>query len=239
MAERRMFSKSIIDSDLFLDMPAISQLLYFHLAMRADDDGFVDKPKSVMKLINCKDADLQILIDKKYVIPFESGIVVISHWKKHNYIQRDRYRETSYKAEKNMLAVQDSVYTLDTECIQVVSKMDTQVRLGKVRLEKGKNINIAQKQKTPIKNKYADEVFLSEEEYNKLCSEYSKAFADKCISVLNNYKMSNGKKYKSDYYAIRNWVIDRVKKDNPSLAPMPADRVSAEDLFKNPFIEDQ
>lgn len=142
MAERRMFSKRVIDSDLFLDMPATAQLLYFHLAMRADDDGFIKNPKSIMRIAGCKDDDMKILIAKKLVIPFESGIVVISHWKIHNYIAKDRYKPTDCK-EKQLLKTEDSVYKLDTNCIQgciqPVDEMYTQDRLGKDRLGKDSN----------------------------------------------------------------------------------------------------
>ena len=137
IAERRMFSKSIIDSDAFLDMPITSQLLYFQLAMRADDDGFVNKPKAIMRLCGCKDDDVKILFAKKFLIPFESGVVVIKHWKIHNYIAKDRYTETKYKEEKDLLELdENNAYTLPvdnpyTERIQVVDKMETQVRLGK------------------------------------------------------------------------------------------------------------
>ena len=92
MAERRMFAKTIIDSDAFLDMPVTSQLLYFHLSMRADDDGFINKPKAIMRDCSCKEDDLRLLIAKKFIIPFETGIVVIKHWKIHNYIAKDRYK---------------------------------------------------------------------------------------------------------------------------------------------------
>ena len=87
MAERRMFSKTIIDSDAFLDMPLSTQSLYFHLSMRADDDGFINNPKKIQRMIGCADDDLKLLIAKNFIIPFESGIVVIKHWKIHNYIR--------------------------------------------------------------------------------------------------------------------------------------------------------
>ena len=80
MAERRMFAKTIIDSDAFLEMPATAQMLYFHLAMRADDDGFINNPKRIMRMIGSGDDDLKLLILKKFIIPFESGVVVIKHW---------------------------------------------------------------------------------------------------------------------------------------------------------------
>ena len=148
MAERRMFAKTIIDSDAFLDMPQSTQLLYFHLSMRGDDDGFINNPKTIMRQIGVKDDDMRILCAKKFIIPFESGIVVIKHWKIHNYIQNDRKHDTKYKDELAQLehdenrayrvkrdsqsvVIQDD-NTMDTEWIQDVSKMDTEDRLGKV-----------------------------------------------------------------------------------------------------------
>jgi hypothetical protein len=140
LPERRMFAKTIIDSDAFLDMPTSTQSLYFHLAMRADDDGFINNPKKIQRMIGCSDDDLKLLIAKRFIIPFENGIVVIKHWKIHNYIQKDRYKPTIYQEEKKKLKVKDNggYGLLDTECIQDVSSLETQVRLGKVRLELGK-----------------------------------------------------------------------------------------------------
>jgi uncharacterized phage protein (TIGR02220 family) len=138
-----MFAKTIIDSDAFLEMPQSSQLLYFHLSMRGDDDGFINKPKSIMTMVGCKEDDLKILIAKKFIIPFDTGIVVVKHWKIHNYIAKDRYNETKYKDEKAQLLLdENSAYKLVdnsmyTDCIQVVDECETQVRLGKVRLGKG------------------------------------------------------------------------------------------------------
>lgn len=141
MAERRMFAKTIIDSDAFLDMPSSTQNTYFHLGMRADDDGFVNNPKKIQRMIGATDDDLKLLIAKRFVIPFESGVCVIKHWKIHNYIQKDRYKETVYKDEKSLLTTKENgTYTtnlsdVDTERIQDVSDLDTQVRLGKDRKE--------------------------------------------------------------------------------------------------------
>ena len=103
MAERRMFAKAIIDSDIFLDMPVTARLLYYDLAMRADDDGFINAPKKIMRMIGASQDDLNILILRKFIIHFETGIVVIKHWRIHNYIQNDRYKETVYLEEKNQL----------------------------------------------------------------------------------------------------------------------------------------
>jgi hypothetical protein len=132
MADRRMFSKNIIDSDAFLDMPLEAQALYFHLAMRADDDGFVNNPKKIIRMISSSEDSFKILVLKGFILPFESGIIVIKHWRIHNYIQKDRYKETVYQEERSLLSVKDNgAYTLDTECIQDGYSLDTQVRLGK------------------------------------------------------------------------------------------------------------
>ncbi len=143
MAERRMFAKTIIDSDAFLDMPHSSQLLYFHLSMRADDDGFINNPKKIQRMVGCGDDDLKILIAKNFIIPFESGVVVIKHWKIHNYIRNDRYKETVYQEEKLQLETKENnAYTMrETLGIPNGYQMDTQVRLGKDSIDKD-NINI-------------------------------------------------------------------------------------------------
>ena len=114
MANRRMFSLSVIDTDKFLDMPVSSQLLYFHLGMRADDDGFVSSPKRIARTTNCGDDDLRILATKGYIIPFESGVVVIRHWRQNNQLRSDRYRETVCKNEKATLSIIDNIYIEST-----------------------------------------------------------------------------------------------------------------------------
>lgn len=137
-----MFAKTIIDSDAFLDMPVTAQLLYFHLAMRADDDGFINKPKSIMRMTGATQGDAEILINKKFIIPFESGIVVIKHWKIHNYIRKDMYHETKYKEEKMFLDSDDNgAYRVCNElvtnplqtCNELVTNPSTQDRIGKDR----------------------------------------------------------------------------------------------------------
>ena len=139
MAQRRMFSKKITETDNFLDMPLSSQALYFHLNMGADDEGFIDKVKTIQRTIGASDDDVKILIAKGFIIPFESGVVVIRHWRIHNYIQADRFQSTIHKEEKEQLEFDKSkianIKPLD-QCIQNVYKVDTQVRIGKDRLDK-------------------------------------------------------------------------------------------------------
>jgi hypothetical protein len=137
MAERRMISKKIIDTDAFVDMPISTRLLYYELNWRADDDGFVSSPKKITKMAGCTDDDLKLLILKNFIIPFESGIVLIRDWRIHNYIQKDRYHPTQYLDEYNQVTVEDN--NTYTKCIQSASRLDTEVRLGKDRLESGKD----------------------------------------------------------------------------------------------------
>lgn len=118
MAERRMFAKSIIDSDFFLDMPQSTQLLYFHLSMRADDDGFINNPKSIMRNVKCNEDDLKLLAAKQFIIPFESGVVVIKHWRIHNYIKSDRYKSTIYQEEKSCLSLENNTYIMSGATVE-------------------------------------------------------------------------------------------------------------------------
>lgn len=123
MAQKRMFNNSVVGSDDFLEMPDSSQNLYFHLSMQADDDGFVDNWKSIMRMTGKKEDDLKILIAKSFIIPFDTGILVIKHWRLNNYIQKDRYKETIHKKEKSQLAVgKNNVYELYTDCIHSIDK---------------------------------------------------------------------------------------------------------------------
>jgi len=155
MAQRRMFSKDITEHDSFLEMPLSSQALYFHLGMQADDDGFVS-PNRIMRMIGSQVDDIKILITKRFVLPFEDGIVVIKHWQMNNYIQKDRYKKTKHLEKKALLKLKDNgSYTLDTKCIQ-------NVHAGKVSLDK---VNCAGQSPEELEaqieidmwNKYADD----------------------------------------------------------------------------------
>ena len=131
MAERRMFAKTIVLSDAFLDMPLSTRCLYFTLGMLADDDGFINSPKSIMRQCGASIDDLNLLVAKKFIIPFENGVVVIKHWRIHNYIQKDRYKGTKYIEEKNTLAIDEKgAYTTNKSDVSI---LDTQVRLSQVK----------------------------------------------------------------------------------------------------------
>ena len=139
MAQRRMFSKKITDTDHFLEMPLSTQALYFHLNMGADDEGFIDRARTIQRTIGASNDDMKILISKGFLIPFESGVVVIRHWRIHNYIQSDRFQTTIYQDEKSQLEYDQSKvanFNAGNKCIQNVYNPEPQVRLGKDRLDK-------------------------------------------------------------------------------------------------------
>lgn len=136
MANRRMFSLDVVDTDAFLDLPPSSQALYFHLGMRADDDGFVSSPKKITTLIGAKTDDFKLLIAKGFVILWENGVIVIRHWKQNNYIQRDRYKGTIYQDQLKALTVNNGIYEVDTQCIQTGCETYPQYSIGKYSIGK-------------------------------------------------------------------------------------------------------
>lgn len=149
MGERRMFTRKITESDAFLDMPSSTQMLYFHLAMNADDDGFVNNPKKIQKMCGAADDDFKLLIAKSFVILFDSGIAVIKHWKMHNYIQSDRYKPSDYVEEKSMLGIKkNKAYTLDESKMEIRCIPDS-VKKEKKRKESKKNEEDIEKRKLP------------------------------------------------------------------------------------------
>lgn len=144
MANKRMFALDVIDTDRFCDMPISARLLYYELGMRGDDEGFVQNPKKIMLTTGTTADDLKILAAKGYVILFDSGVLVITHWRQNNFIQKDRFHETTCLAEKAQIQTTDSkIYELlpsgnklDTPCIRTVSDLEAQIRLDKTRVEK-------------------------------------------------------------------------------------------------------
>lgn len=216
-----MFAKTIIDSDAFLDMPPSSQVLYFHLAMRADDDGFINNPKTIMRIVGAKDDDIKLLIAKKFIIPFASGVVVIKHWRIHNYIQKDRYTETKYIDEKNQLIINKKngyslkqIGLLDDENDNVYI-LDTQVRLGKDRDRLGKDrleLERVKNKATRFIKPTIDEIktFLNDQEYETDTDRY----ADRFYNFYESKGWKVGKEKMKDWKAaIRGWLSrDNIKK---------------------------
>jgi hypothetical protein len=220
--KRRMFSLKVIDTDEFLDMPQSTQLLYFHLSLRADDDGFVANPKRILKISGSNDDDMKVLTAKRFVIPFESGICVIRHWRVHNYIQKDRYEETQHLEEKSQLGLaKNKEYLLssgnsenmsllkdNSECIQNVNKMDAQIRLNKIKLGKDKEEEAPSEKP---KNKISYLLEIPEEDLK----EFSERFNITEVQIkdkaedLHLYCQSKGRKY-SNY---KSFLLNCLKKD--------------------------
>lgn len=144
MANRRMFSLDVVDTDRFLDMPVTTQALYFHLGMRADDDGFVSSPKRITKTVGCNEDDLKILLSKGYIILFESGVIVISDWNINNWIRPDRKHNTRFEDEQALLEMKNDIYVFNEELQpndnQMTTKRHTEVSIGKDSIDKV-NIN--------------------------------------------------------------------------------------------------
>ena len=241
MAERRMFTQKIVDSDAFLDMPLSTQALYFHLNMRADDDGFVNNPKRIQRTIGAAEDDLKLLLAKRFIIGFDSGVIVIKHWRMHNTLRKDRYNPTQDQEEfATLMTKENNAYTelhlvpgevpdLPEPPIETPATtwqppgnhLEPQYSIGKdsidkVILDEGKEDSDSTespppKTKKPVKHKYG--------EYKNVLltdDEFYKLkeeFPDlqARIENLSGYIASTGKKYKSHYATIRNWA----KKDKP------------------------
>lgn len=199
MAKKRMFSIDIVGSDAFLDLPYSAQCLYFQLGMRADDDGFVGNPKTIQRIAGTKASDLELLVKKRFLLQFPSGVVVIKHWKINNQIQKDRYTPTVYTEEYQSLYIKDNkAYTeMDKGCIQSVSEMDTQNRLDKNRLDKHSRGG------EKHAHGFFSNVLLTDDELQKLAVEVPNY--EDYIERLSHYIESSGKKYKSHYATILNW----------------------------------
>ena len=239
-----MFAKRIIDSDLFIDMPVTSRLLYYDLAMRADDDGFVDCPKKIVRTVGASEDDLRLLISKQFLIPFDTGIVVIRHWRIHNYIRNDRYRPTVYTEENARLTKnQNNEYQLKSESgipsdIPAVYQRYTEDRLGKDRLGKKEREIYKEKEKNAVDEtavsppqKYGEygNVILSDSDIEKLKSEFPDW--QQRIERLSEYIASSGKKYKSHLATIRSWAKKDSKKpggQKPEINASESERLSAE-----------
>ena len=176
MARRRMFSLDVVDTDAFLDLPSSAQALYFHLGMRADDDGFVSAPRKIVRSTNCGADDLKLLVSKGLVIPFDSGVCVITDWYRNNYIQNDRHHQTIYHAEYELLTLENRRYALaDTACIQTVSIPEAESRFSLEKYSSRRTASFRDASSTDLQPlptlddvlTYADEIDLGPDEARK------------------------------------------------------------------------
>ena len=207
MAERRMFTKKITDSDAFTEMPSAAQALYFHLNQGADDDGFNNQIQMAMFKAHASTDDLKILLAKNFIIRFESGVIVIKHWRMHNTIRKDRYTPTNFKDELEQLGIKENgAYThwLPNGCQMVATG---KVSIGEVSVDKVSiEEDMSDKPTKPTRHKYGEykNVLLSDEDYAKLISEFPDW--EERIERLSSYIASTGKRYKNHLATIRNWA---------------------------------
>ena len=208
MAERRMFTQKITESDAFLDMPLSAQALYFHLCMNADDDGFVKNPKRIARMMGSNDDDFSLLILKSFVIKYETGVIVIKHWRMHNLLRKDRYNETEYLEEKSMLNIKENgAYTLDrnqgkplvaTKWQPNGNQMAPQVSIGKDSIVKDSIGYIKEKDTTLGVSKKKSDRFTppSLEDVQNYCLERNNSVDPQAFI---------------DFYASKGWMVGKNK----------------------------
>lgn len=194
MADKRMMSKSVIDTDMFLDMPASTQCLYFHMLLRADDDGFLKNAKTIMRTVGASPDDIKLLIAKQYLIPFDTGIMVIKHWRIHNYIKKDRYKPTDCEEIKLLEVNEKGEYVLaEPVRNQVGSNMEPQDR---DRIEIGKDRDSSRKRRS------ANDSTTAAQKFKKPTLEELKAYITE-----NRYTFSA--EAFMDYYESNGWKVGR------------------------------
>ena len=198
MAEKRMFSKEIIDSDAFLDMPSSTQNLYFHLGMRADDDGFINSPNKIMNICKASKNDMDLLIVKNYVIPFESGVLVIKHWRINNYLRTDRYKPTNYQDEYKQLSVKENGSYQKKVGIPMVDQMETQYSIEKNSIDKVSLEEESQQVGTPSSSKRFVKPTI--EEVAEYCKERKNG-----IDAEHFWHFYENKKWKVGKETMSNW----------------------------------
>lgn len=218
MAQKRMFSLSVVDTDRFLQMPISARLLYYELGMRADDDGFVDDLQKILLFTGLKNDDVKILIAKQFIIPFESGVIVIRHWRLNNYLQNDRIKPTIYQEELQQLNLDsNNVYTMDTTCIHSIDKN----RIDKNSIEENNNVDIVEKLSTYLEKNFSRTI--SPLEYEKLKT-WLETFNEEMVKHAIDKAILNNKKTFSYIEGIlKNWKangyhsigdIEEPKKEN-------------------------
>lgn len=204
MAERRMISKKITDTDAFLEMPLSSQALYFHLIQVADDEGFVANPNTVVRKIGANRNDYDLLIAKRFVIVFDTGICVIKHWRIHNYIQSDRFTPTVYVEERQQLEIKENKSYTEKQCIQNVYNLDTQYSIDKISLDEISLDNNAQA-RARTTNDFTEMVL----DFFPCITVSDTVLTDSILAWLN-YKKDKKQTYKESGVKI---LLNRLKKE--------------------------
>lgn len=231
MAEKRMFTQKIVESDDFLDMPCSAQALYFHLNMRADDDGFINNPRSITRSVGASADDLKLLIAKRFVLAV-GNCIVIKHWRMNNTLRKDRYKPTQYQKEFALLTVKENGAYTDNAAYgnqmattwqpsgnhtvatkySVVENSVVEDSIGECREEAATNAAVPTP--APPFGTY-NNVILSDKEIKDLEAEFPTKY-EEYINRLSTYMAKHGKKYKSHYVTIKSWLIEDKAKDPAS-----------------------
>lgn len=222
MAQRRMFSKEVTTSDLFVDMPSSSQLLYFHLGMEADDEGFIGNAKMLSRAYGSNNDDLKLLEAKGFIIAFPSGVTVVKDWNLNNKIRKDRQKPTIYTEEKTLLSLDSKgSYLLGNQVSTIPQPNDNQMsaqdRIGEVRLGKdsiGKDsIDASQPNAFQEKNSGEDINSLLHEYLDSFIEFSSKNIAKRAMAQVEFMKLSSEEK-KQAVIGAKNY-FEWYKQENP------------------------
>ena len=221
-----MFSLGVLETDAFLDMPLSAQALYFHLNLRADDDGFIGNPKRITQNIGANLDDLKLLVAKRFVIAFEDGVIVIKHWRMHNAIKRDRYTETNFTDDLRLLDIKDNgAYTLKSgeqlenkwsangaQMSQTYSTDKNKDRLveDKVKVREGEDKEEETDTNVSVKKKFTPPTV---EEVSDYCFEQNLGIDPEAfVDYYNSNGWMVGKAHMKDWKAAcRNWSRNRKK----------------------------
>lgn len=223
MAARRMLAKVIMESDKFLELSFSAQSLYVQLGLNADDDGFVNCAMKVCRMIGADPAELSLLIEKGYIIPFESGVIVIAHWHVHNKIRIDRYQPTIYKKELSMLILgKDNIYRLN-HGLPNDNQMSAQDSIGEEKQDKYSSDDRLFGEHKLIK--------LTDIEYEKLIKGYGEVLVNSNIKKMEEYCYKNERKYNDYYLALIRWM--RKEKNNGNGNSIYSDRINGASYSTN------
>ncbi len=226
MAERRMFAKSIVDSDAFLELPCTAQTLYFHLCIKADDDGFSNTPKKTKRILGASDSDLALLENGGFIISFDSGVVVIRHWKVHNYVRKDTYRKTIHSKELSELYVtSDGLYEKITENNDRPTVCDDlrdenrglrQRPVDEPSTSRQRSVDESSTQYSIVKDREVKDSLVEYSKVNEktpvsnICAPSFEAVKEYCRERGN--KIDAEKFY--NFYADRNWIVNGIPMNN-------------------------
>lgn len=226
MASKRMFSLSVIDTDAFLEMPCSTQALYFHLCMRADDDGFVGSPKIVTRTVGASEDDLKLLIAKRFVLTFEDGVIVIKHWRMHNTLSTNRYTETAYLEDKALLKIKaNKAYTFgdgepldDTKKIEAAKRQTGDKKTVDAQKTHDRRTVDAQKtdaDKIRIDKNRIEENRIEKNKKGECEGENRKRFVPPTVGEVIAYCVERGNDIDAqqfiDFYASKGWMVGKNK----------------------------